>query len=105
MNLPNSERARQASPGINALPAGTSVRTSGNARDEQIEDRLGGALGFGYGDTPARKMTVDVHPGKAVNQRAAGDLDPLQVGDAQLAFGERIRQRLLGHADQLGVVP
>ena len=50
-------------------------------------------------------MTVDVHPGKAVNQSAAGDLDPLQVVDAQLAFGERIRQRLLGHADQLGVVP
>ena len=36
---------------------------------------------------------------------AAGNLDPLQVGDAQLAFGERIRQRLLGHADQFGVVP
>src|SRR4051812_43440518 len=39
-----------------------------NPLDEQIEDRLGGALGLGAGDAPARKMAVDVHPGKAIDQ-------------------------------------
>src|SRR5260370_8053710 len=97
-------RGRQF-PGITVFTAGRSVRTLGNALDEQIEDRLGGTLGLCFGDTPARKMTVDVHPGQAVNQSAAGDLAPLQVGDAQLAFGERILPPLLSHPHHLPVLP
>ena len=55
-------------------------------------------------DAPARKMTVDVHPGKAVDQRAAGDLDLLQVHWTQLARRKRRGQRVLGQRDQLGIV-
>ena len=49
-------------------------------------------------------MTVDVHPGKAVDQRPAGDLDLLEVDRTELARRKRVRERALGQLDQLGIV-
>ena len=37
-------------------------------------------------------MAVDVHPGKAINQCASGDLDALQVRRAQLALRKGLGQ-------------
>lgn len=49
---------------------------------------LGGTLGLATGDAPARQMAVDVHPRETVNQRAAGDLDLLEVDHPQRAAGK-----------------
>ena len=73
--------------------------------DEEVEDPFRRPLGLGVRHAPARKMAVDVHPGKAIDQRAAGDLHPLQVRRAQLARCKRLRQRPLGQRDQFGIVP
>ncbi len=59
-----------------------------DALDEQVDDRLGGGLGVGIRHAPARKMTVDVHPRKAVDQRAGRRSHLLQVDRAQLALRE-----------------
>ena len=80
------------------------VRPPGAPLDEEIEDRFRGPLGLGAAYPPARKMTVDVHPGKAIDQRPAGDLHLLEVGRAELARRKRVRQRALGQFDQLGIV-
>ena len=71
---------------------------------KEIEDRLGGLLGLAGGHPPARKMAVDIHPGKAIDQRPAGDLDLLEVHGAQLTRRKGLRQRLLGQLDQFGIV-
>ena len=68
----------------------------GDAFDEEIEDAFRGSLGVRSGDAPARKMAVDVHPGEAIDQRAAGDLHPFQVRRAQLPLRKRLRQRASG---------
>ena len=64
---------------------------AGDTVDKEIEDRFGGLLGIGLGDTPARKMTVDVHPGKAVHQGAAGNLHPFRIRRAQLSLHGGLR--------------
>ena len=51
----------------------------GDAFDEEIEDGFRGALGLGAGDAPAWKMAVDIHPGEAIDQSAAGDLVTLAL--------------------------
>src|ERR1700744_5756593 len=56
----------------------------GNAIDEEIEHRFRSALDLAFRHAPARKMSVDVHAGKTVDQRAAGDLHLLQVRAAEL---------------------
>ena len=76
----------------------------GDAVDEEIQNRLGGALDVGGRHTPARQMTVDIHAGKAVNHSAACKLHLLQIGLAQLPLREGLRQQPLGHADQFGIV-
>jgi hypothetical protein len=68
-------------------------------------DRLGGSRRLALREDPARKVPVDVHADKAVDQSAAGDLDPSQVGRVQLPVGEGFRQRGFGRADQFGIVP
>src|SRR6202163_4811550 len=93
------------SPGHDENQSSGSPRMLCDAFDEEIDDRFRGALGLRVGDAPARKMSVDVHPRKAVNQSAAGDLDLLQIRRAQLALRAGLRQRPLGHADHLAVVP
>ncbi len=55
---------------------------------KRSRNRFGGPLGFGADHPPARKMAVDIHPGKAVDQRPAGDQDLLEVGVTKLAGGE-----------------
>src|SRR5258705_11560716 len=79
-------------------------RPLGNALDEKVEDGLGGLLGLGACDAPARKMAVDIHPGKAINQCPAGDLDLLEVLGAELSRRKGFRQRPLGQLDQFGIV-
>ena len=64
---------------------------AGDTVDKEIEDRFGGLLGIGLGDTPALKMTVDVHPGKAVHQGAAGNLHPFRIRRAQLSLHGGLR--------------
>ena len=86
---------------------GMTTESSGpprNSLDKEVDDRLGGLFGFGAVHTPARKMPVDVHPRTAIDQRATGDLDLLQVQRAKLAERKRFRQRALGQFDQFGIV-
>ena len=80
------------------------LASTGNPLDEQIENRLGGPLGLGAAHPPARKMTVDVHPGEAINQRPAGDLDLFDVARTELARRKRLCERAFGQLDQLGIV-
>ena len=82
----------------------TASQRLGDPLDEEIEDRLGGPLGLGAGHPPARKMAVDIHPGKAIDQRPPGDLDLLEVRRSQLARRKGFRQRPLGQFDQFGIV-
>lgn len=94
-------------PSLQAVCAASSGRpgTPGDALDEEVEDRLGGHRRFALRDTPARKVPIDVHAGKAIDQSTAGELDPFQVGRVQLPAGEGFGERGFGQADQLGIVP
>ena len=49
-------------------------------------------------------MAVDVHAGKAIDQRAAGKLHLLQIDDPQLPGCEGLGQQAPGQADQFGIV-
>ena len=49
-------------------------------------------------------MAVDIHPGKAINQRPPGDLDLFQVRLSQLARRKGLGQRPPGQFDQFGIV-
>src|SRR6266536_5643927 len=72
--------------------------------DEEIDDFLGRVRDIGVSDAPTRKVAIDVHARKAVDQRAAGDLRFLQVGRAELTRRKRLRKRAFGQIDQLGIV-
>ena len=50
-------------------------------------------------------MAVDIHPGKAIDQRPPGDLDLLEVRWSQLTRREGFRQRLPGQLDQFSYLP
>src|SRR3954468_23924200 len=80
-----------------------STRPLGDAVDEQVDDGLrsrGGVL-----DAPTGKVAVDVHAGKAVDQRPAGDLHQLEVTRTQLPPGKGLGQGRFNQADDFGVVP
>ena len=49
-------------------------------------------------------MAVDIHPGKAIDQRPPGDLDLLEVRRPELARRKGLRKRPLGQFDQFGIV-
>src|SRR2546429_8112956 len=83
---------------------GTLSRPLGDSLDKEVEDRLGGLLGLGACDAPARKMAVDIHPGKAIDQCPAGDLDLLEVHSAELARRKGFPERPLGQPDQFVIV-
>ena len=70
--------------GIGAKMRSGPSRTSGDPLDKEVDDRLRRPCGLRACDAPAREMTVDVHSGKAINQRAAGDLDRFQVPGTEL---------------------
>src|SRR3954471_6173432 len=80
------------------------ARTSSDPVDKEIDDRLRDPFRLRPGDAPARKMTVDVHSGKAIDQRAAGNLNRFQVGGAELALRECLGQRPFGQFNQFGIV-
>jgi len=46
----------------------------GDSVDEEIENRFGRLSGIRRTDTPAREMTVDVHPREAIDEGTGGDL-------------------------------
>src|ERR1700744_2610119 len=75
-----------------------------DAFDEEIEHRFRSALDLAFRDAPARKMSVDVHAGESVDQRAAGDLHLLQVRAAELASREGVIEQSPGERDQLVIV-
>src|SRR5438094_3081847 len=120
MNLPPGQHRRvntgNVIPGREANPEsrdsgfdashrpGMTASGFGDALDEEVEDRLSGLLGLGTSDAPARKMAVDIHPSKAIDQRPAGDLDLLEVRRPELTRRKRFRQRAFGQLDQFGVV-
>src|SRR5881397_1746161 len=97
MNLPR--RVNTETPSLRSAS-----RPLGDSLDKEVEDRLGGLLGLGACDAPARKMAVDIHPGKAIDQRPAGDLDPLEIRRPELPRRKGFRQRALGQLDQFGIV-
>ena len=67
-------------PGIpKHLPLPSRPGYSRDAADENAENGHRHAFDLGFGDAPAREVTVDVHSGKAIDQRTAGDLDLLQL--------------------------
>ena len=49
-------------------------------------------------------MAVDIHPGKAIDQRPPGDLDLLEVRRPDLAGRKGLGERPLGQFDQFRIV-
>ena len=66
--------------------------------------RIAAAVRSASGAATPQKVAVDIHPGKAIDQRAPGDLDLSEVGGAELAGGKGVGKRPLGQRDQLGIV-
>src|SRR2546423_7034133 len=97
MNLP-----RRVNTGL--LSFRSTSRPLGDSLDKEVEDRLGCLLSLGACDAPARKMAVDIHPGKAIDQRPPGDLDPLEIRRPELPRRKGFRQRPLGQPDQFVIV-
>src|SRR5262245_6703352 len=80
MNLPSGKSRRvNLWPRLQDAPQRTSG-LSGDAGDQEIEDRLCGPLDV-VAIPPPRKVTVDIHPGKAIDQRPSGNLNGLEVAE------------------------
>src|SRR5215472_1895114 len=75
-----------------------------NPVDEQVDHGFRHPVDLALRNPPAREMTVDLHPGKAIDQRPAGNLHLLEVGGAKLAPGCGIPKQALCQLDQLGIV-